>query len=370
MRHLNVGSKFIFEVSPSRESLSNSDFIEMLQFARQVSITSHPKPEKKGLGRSLRHAEKIARLTPYLNITLHVTCNDITKRNAKNVLEIIAEHLQVETLLLISGQHHYQQLENEISTNKTEHNFVFDKDQQIHFTSSLEMLKFVENLNLFSSLQVAAYPNLYKTNDEQSVELETHLTNLEAKVDCGARQVVTQILFDVKTLIGFEKILLDKLGNDKFQQIQLVPSVALFESSDDLDKVCKLTGVSAPQNLRDQLKAKSINESKENENNNKVSSFCLEFISELCFKLLTECKNVKKVNICTFNKYKFSINVAQKVASIIQITSNNLDKPKIDNPNKPSSVFPNFDINLDEFSSNSEKQMTISSGNSDKRINE
>lgn len=269
--------KFIIELKAPRNPETIASFYEKIE--RLLSTTGHVSIASKPFGESMpgfdfshNLANYLLDRNPRLDILLHVTCYDLNKVNIQSRLTSL-QHLKVKRLLIVSGDGYRPSEKPEL--------------RALQFGDSHELAeRILRDFNWFDSIAVAGYPG---GNEQSSFNNQEECRRLSRVLRLGVAEVYTQCVFDVETFAELSRMI-----RLEFAQVRVVPCVALFKSSSDMNKIARLTRVKGPKvhELRGQLEQMSPEASK---------TFSFEYLSSLCNRLAAE-----SINLCTFGQFEMA----------------------------------------------------------------
>lgn len=234
--------------------------LSLSELTNNFSLVSKPRGNLSGYERAIGMAGLLLRRKFDLKLTMHVTCRDLDFDNISDRLQTLVR-IGVESILIISGEEYNQQ---EWAENR--------------FKSSTQLLAhIISNYGgLFKQVGVAGYPS---NTSDRAVEV------LRQKLELGANLVITQCLFSVNNLR--EHAVLSNYDVD------LYPSIAIFDHLTSLDKCCRLTRVQADGGLSYQMRARATDR--------QLSAiFAQGYLKDLAGSLCTLSPKIAGINICPF----------------------------------------------------------------------
>lgn len=244
-------------------------FAHLLRLTSSFSISSHPAGRISGFERSYNLARYLLDKDPGLNILFHITCNDLNRENILPRLTLLKE-LQIRSILVVTGEN-------------------FPPPGQLketHFINSSQLLSCIsEKFNWFESIGVAGYPG---ADEEDCIQEE--ILRLKSKTSLGVDKIYTQCVFVANKLKKFKEGVGDLLGSD----LEVVPSIALFGNSSNLERVTRLTRVKPDAELMESLaQIKSVDEQR---------AFSKSYIIDLC-KEMSQAQSRVCMIVCTFGLF-------------------------------------------------------------------
>lgn len=277
--------KFLLELSAPTNPENIPKLYQKIQnlvtLTGRVGIISKPFGKSiPGFDRSYNLANFLLKRHPQLEVLYHLTCHDLNKVNIQSRVASL-ERLGIKRLLIVSGDGYELAEDPNLSS--------------LQFTNSHELAQSImSNFNCFESIAVAGYPG---GNGRSSFNNEQECERLSRVLRLGISEIYTQCVFDIDTFLEF-----DRMIQLKFPQVRAVPSVALFKSSLDLNKIANLTRVSGArfQELKSQLEQVSSELSEE---------FSFEYLSNLCARLATRSK---LVDLSTFGHFELAESLVKR----------------------------------------------------------
>lgn len=261
----------------------------MLKYTKSFSISSHPTSDGviSGFDRSYNLAQYLLQRHPDVSILLHVTCYDLNRVNINARLTLLRS-LGVRRILVITGQ---QYNAAKLSPN----------NEDLLFKNSCVLLRHIkENYSQwFELVATAAYPQVHGSSEYREVK-----RLVDKSMDGFVGAFYTQCLFSVDELEPFFSLLAKRLPS-----IQLVPSIALFNSVEALEKSIRLTGVridsTQHQNLIDALFETQHSFALE-------GSYSKVYLERLCDNLRLMLKTeTLEINICPFGLFNFAADLIE-----------------------------------------------------------
>lgn len=275
----------IIELKAPNSSENFKQFLEKIEClidrTNRVSIVSKPSTlSESSFDSNYYFANFLTELKPNIEILFHLTCRDLNKVNIQPRLCLL-KSLGIKQLLVVTGDNYCRPAE----------------DGELHFLDSNELVSYIaDNCNWFKSLGVAGYPG---GNGKQSQNNSEELLRLRTKLLAGANVIYTQCLFDLKAYEEFVNEV-----KVRFERVDIVPSVAVFDSSNALERILVLTRVASlpstqliTDNLRKQLSCCNAEQA--------------ELVAE-CYltNVLSSIRKLQSskctIDLCTFGSYKLA----------------------------------------------------------------
>lgn len=250
-----------------------------------LSLTSHPSDGISGFERSLNLIKYIKSNQPSsnLDILFHLTCRDVDRLSLKARLQELKDQ-NIKKVLIISGERY-------ANSCKSEH----------QFENSSELLQELINKgdhSSFDSIAIAGFPGGNGTtstnDDEEGIRL---CYRLETGV---VGSVYTQCIFELGVFEQFANAIKRDFGT----QVELVPSIALFENLRNLDRVVQVIRVSNDvEKVRQQL-------SRFHEDDADAGDFSKKYLISLCQSLID---NGYEINMCLFGHIKLALEILDAI---------------------------------------------------------
>lgn len=272
-------TRFRFELNPPMKEDSIANYYNKFEhhlrkYSNSISLTSKTLNSVKGFVRNQKFLSHLSAFNQDLDILLHLTCFDVDRNNLNSTIRSLHD-TGINRLLIISGE-----------------NFK-PKEPSIEFRNSQELIDSIDLTRKLKTLAIAGYPSI----DIEQNELECSRLIKRLK-STNATAVYTQCIMDAQVFKTFRENL-----DESDLHIPLVPSIALFDSVENLDKVSRLTRVSGCDKL-----ITDLNKIKTKEGQKK---FCKEFLTNLIQEL--DKLNLEEINVCAFNLFEFADELLQGI---------------------------------------------------------
>lgn len=250
----------------------------LLEFTKSVSIISKPLDQTiTGFDLSYQFASYLLEHIPEIEILFHLTCYDINKINIQSRLDLL-RRLGIEKILVISGDGY------ELSQRTTV--------SRLQYQNSHELVRTIlKEYKWFKTIAIAGYPG---GDGKRSKNNQEEVDRLSTVIELGATDVYTQCLFDDSDFSSFKLRL-----NDRFPELRIIPSLAIFESSSDLEKISRLTRVTSGLLVRTKSGVETVSRSVVSQ----VSSAFLLSLIILISKKYRE-NEVAVFNLCPFGNHE------------------------------------------------------------------
>lgn len=215
-----------------------------------------------------------------LNVMAHFTCICNSRENIeKHIKEI--ESLGIDNILALRGDEP-QDLE------------VCHTD----FRFASELVSFIKSRTDLS-VAVAGYPE----GHIEAPDLETDITNLKRKLDCGGEAIFTQLFFDNDKFFSYIE-LLDKKGIN----VPVIPGVMPVISFKQVERMTSMAKVSVPPVLISGLE-------KYKNNPDDIKKFGIEFASSQCSNLIEY--GVTGLHFYTLNKSYSTSKILDNITAVV-----------------------------------------------------
>lgn len=266
------------------------EFKHLLKYTKSFSVSSHSTSAGliSGFYRSYNLARYLLERHPDVDILYHITCHDLNRINIQARLSTL-KALGIRRILVITGEGYTKPAK-------------CLKNRELFYRNSVELLREIKATGLgqwFELIAIAGYPS--------PNEAELECDRLVAKsIDGFVNAIYTQCLFSVSNLSTFFELL-----DRKLPSVKIVPSIALFDSMQSLNRSSRLTKVKPSENLLFYLQAIDEEDS---------VRFCRRYLEQICRKFaerLTK-NEALEINICSFGLFDF----ASQLIESLEFTAN------------------------------------------------
>ena len=278
---------YIIELVPPEDPSSlqkyYSKISSVINRTNRISIASKPSEQSiSGFEKSVNLVRFLRDVEPDLDILFHLTCRDLDKDTIRARLALLRD-LKISKILVVTGDR-----------------YVWSPSNTSAYENSRQLLREIVKLhhNWFDVICVAGYPG---GNRRQSHDNRAECERLSAAIEMGATCVLTQCIFAAGSFKEFSES-----WNHLHPDVEVIPSVALFKTPKDLERIIHLTRVDATglADLMSHLKALDFQRSEE---------YCLEHIADTCNRLRKRCRTI---DICTFGHFDLAKQLIEKLQAM------------------------------------------------------
>lgn len=271
-----ASNRFIVELKaplrPDTIPLYYNKIKQAISLTKCVSIASKPCGNViAGFDLSYNLASFLLEQNPQLEILIHLTCFDLNKVNITSRL-IALQTLGIKRLLIISGDGYTRSSD--------------PRTCSLQYKNSSELIAdILKNFKWFNFIAVGGYPG---GNGESSFNNDQECDRLASVLDLGAKEVLTQCVFDLNTFNEFITTI-----KSRYPNVNIIPSVAMFRDSTDLERISRLTrvGDSRLKELKQQLEQMTLQE---------CHCYSFKHLKWLCSELMFSSNSI---DLCTFGQF-------------------------------------------------------------------
>jgi methylenetetrahydrofolate reductase (NADPH) len=173
----------------------------------------------------------------------HIICGGFSKEETENAL-IDLSFLGIDNVLLLRGD--AIKSDNQFIPNATGHAYAIDLVKQVVNMNNGKYLddELQEVAASDFCIGVAGYPEKHF----EAPNLKSDLKNLKAKIDAGAEYIVTQMFFDNKKYLAFEK-----LCRESGITVPIIPGLKPITTKKQSVSLPKTFSIDLPEDLLDEI---------------------------------------------------------------------------------------------------------------------
>lgn len=223
-------NKFTLELCPPLNPTDiptyfESNIKQFIKYTKLFTITSHPNGQISGFDRAYNLAKYLLSTVPDINIRFTITCDDLNTVNISSRLTQLKE-MSIKKLLVVTG-HSYTKP---------------DKNPELHYANSTDLLQHIvmNYADWFESIAVTVYPSYSLDGSTQD---ETARVVEKLKLSDIIDTVFTQCIYEVSLFESLRRKIKTQVGD---RYVQVVPSLAIFDSHNSLIKCLQLTKCEVP----------------------------------------------------------------------------------------------------------------------------
>ncbi|QLL34791.1 hypothetical protein HG536_0H01660 [Torulaspora globosa] len=228
-------------------------------------------------------------------VCMHLTCTNTDKTVIDNALRT-CQQVGIRNILALRGD---PSIEDSVGQERV-------TQEPVDFEHAVDLVRYIRTqYGSYFCIGVAAYPEGHCEGEAEASEQDPlrDLPYLKEKVDAGADFVITQLFYDVKKFLTFQKLFVDHVS----AEVPLIPGLMPINSFLLFNRAAKLSHASIPKHILDKIPPEI------QPDDNAVKSICVDVLADIIDTIYRETNGrVKCFHFYTLNLEKAVAHIVAK----------------------------------------------------------